>query len=115
MQVGMLNALAEQGVAPDLVAGTSVGALNGAVVAIDPTTAAGCRAPGRTFEELALPFAAITLDTTTGCALPIRRGPLLPALLASTAIPGSYRPVDPRRAAPVRRRGGRERPDAHRG
>ena len=39
-QVGMLQALAEQGVAPDLVVGTSVGALNGAVVALDPAGAA---------------------------------------------------------------------------
>lgn len=35
-QAGMLRALQEAGVVPDLVAGTSVGALNGAVVAEDP-------------------------------------------------------------------------------
>lgn len=34
MQVGMLRALTEAGVAPDLVAGTSVGSLNGAVLAL---------------------------------------------------------------------------------
>lgn len=33
VQVGMLRALAEQGISPDLVVGTSVGALNGAVLA----------------------------------------------------------------------------------
>ena len=33
LQVGMLRALATAGIEPDLVAGTSVGALNGAVVA----------------------------------------------------------------------------------
>lgn len=37
---GMARALQEAGVAPDLVAGTSVGALNGAVVAEDPTLGA---------------------------------------------------------------------------
>ena len=37
-QVGMLRALAEQGVRPDVVLGTSIGALNGAFVAADPTT-----------------------------------------------------------------------------
>jgi predicted acylesterase/phospholipase RssA len=36
-EVGMLRALLERGVAPELVVGTSVGAINGAVVASDPT------------------------------------------------------------------------------
>ncbi|MBV9593720.1 MAG: patatin-like phospholipase family protein [Actinobacteria bacterium] len=36
-QVGMLRALVDAGIAPDLVLGTSVGALNGAVFAADPS------------------------------------------------------------------------------
>ena len=36
----MLRALAETGVRPDLVIGTSVGAINGAFVAADPDSAA---------------------------------------------------------------------------
>lgn len=36
MQVGMLRALEEHGVHPDLVVGTSVGSLNGALLALDP-------------------------------------------------------------------------------
>ena len=36
VEVGMLRALFEAGVTPDLVLGTSVGALNGALVAADP-------------------------------------------------------------------------------
>jgi NTE family protein len=36
-QVGMLRALLESGVLPDLVIGTSVGAINGAAIAADPT------------------------------------------------------------------------------
>jgi NTE family protein len=36
-EVGMLRALFEREIAPDLVLGTSVGALNGAMVARDPT------------------------------------------------------------------------------
>lgn len=40
VQVGMIRALVEAGVTPDLVVGSSVGALNGAVVAADPETAA---------------------------------------------------------------------------
>lgn len=35
-QVGMLRALLERGIVPDVVVGTSVGALNGAVIASDP-------------------------------------------------------------------------------
>ena len=40
VEVGMLRALFEHGVRPDLVLGTSVGALNGLVVASDPGPAA---------------------------------------------------------------------------
>lgn len=36
VQVGMLRALVEAGVRPDLVVGTSIGALNGAVLAALP-------------------------------------------------------------------------------
>jgi NTE family protein len=36
VQIGMLRALAEAGVTPDIVTGTSVGSLNGAVLAHDP-------------------------------------------------------------------------------
>lgn len=39
VEVGMLRALLERGLVPDLVLGTSVGALNGAMVAQDPTPA----------------------------------------------------------------------------
>ena len=139
MQVGMLQALSEHEISVDLVAGTSVGALNGAVVALDPRGAAnrlshlwtrvtrdevfpgGVLAQARTlqhskthlfantglaavierflgdnqqFEDLAVPFAAVTMDTATGRAHSLRHGPLLPALLASAAIPGIYPPVD---------------------
>lgn len=39
VEVGMLRALLERGVTPDLVLGTSIGALNGALLAQDPTPA----------------------------------------------------------------------------
>ena len=39
-EVGMLRALSEAGIAPDVVVGTSVGAINGAFVAADPVGAA---------------------------------------------------------------------------
>jgi NTE family protein len=40
-EVGMLQALAEAGIVPDAVVGTSIGAINGAFVAADPGGAAG--------------------------------------------------------------------------
>jgi NTE family protein len=40
-EVGMLKALDEAGIVPDLVVGTSVGALNGVMVAADPAGAVG--------------------------------------------------------------------------
>ena len=36
-EVGMLRALFEHGIHPDLIVGTSVGAINGAFIAADPT------------------------------------------------------------------------------
>jgi len=39
VQIGMLRALLESGIRPDLVVGTSIGAINGALVASDPTPA----------------------------------------------------------------------------
>jgi NTE family protein len=48
----MLQALFERGIRPDLVVGTSVGAINGALVAADPTAGAVDRLRG-VWEELA--------------------------------------------------------------
>src|ERR1700722_12172881 len=135
VQVGMLEALTEHGITPDLVTGTSVGSLNGAVIALNPTGAAnrlshawaritrnqvfpgGLLAQARTlqhskthlfpntglaaviadflgatttFDDLQLPFAAVTMDIATATPYVIDSGPLLPALLASAAIPGIY-------------------------
>src|SRR5690349_24418839 len=39
-EVGMLRALSDAGIRPDLVVGTSIGAVNGAFVAADPEKAA---------------------------------------------------------------------------
>ena len=135
----MLQALSEHDIAPDIVAGTSAGALNGAVVALDPASAAnrlshlwprltreqvfpggllaqartlqhakthlfpstGLAAvitdflgPGATFADLTLPFTAMAMDVATARLHVLSDGPLLPALLASAAIPGIYPPVD---------------------
>ncbi|MGA9277825.1 patatin-like phospholipase family protein, partial [Ilumatobacter sp.] len=37
VEVGMLSALADAGIRPDLIVGTSIGAINGAMFAADPT------------------------------------------------------------------------------
>jgi NTE family protein len=131
----MLQALTEQDLIPDLVVGSSVGALNGAVLGLDPRGAAnrlrriwpkitrqmvfpgGPLAQARTlqqgrthlfpntglqalitgyfhtamtFAELALPFGAVTMDVATTAPHVLRDGPLVPALLASAAIPGIF-------------------------
>jgi len=138
VQVGMLQALGEHDVAPGVVAGTSVGSLNGAVLALDPKSAAnrlshlwlritreqvfpgGLLAQVRslqhakthlfpstglaaviadflgadtTFADLTLPFVAMAMDVATARPYVMRDGPLVPALLASAAIPGIFPPV----------------------
>jgi NTE family protein len=52
MQVGMLQALYESGVVPDLLVGTSGGALNAAFVASRPQSEATARELGRVWREL---------------------------------------------------------------
>jgi len=137
VQVGMLQALSEIGLAPDLVVGTSVGSVNGAFLARDPRGAANRLThiweqvrremvfPGhamdraRTWhqhgtylvpadglrellarilevekiEDLPLPFAANAMDLLTGQTVHLDSGPLVPAVLASAAVPGLYPPV----------------------
>ncbi len=51
-EVGMLRALFEHQIRPDMIVGTSVGAINGALVAADPTVSAVNRLRGL-WEELA--------------------------------------------------------------
>jgi len=55
-EVGMLRALSEAGIRPDLVVGTSIGAINGAFVAADPLAAAARLARMWQGEELRLAF-----------------------------------------------------------
>jgi NTE family protein len=51
-EAGMARALVEAGVVPDLICGTSIGAINGAAIAADPTPR-GARELLATWEELA--------------------------------------------------------------
>ena len=137
-QVGMLRALLERGILPDVVIGTSVGALNGAAVAAKPvlervdqleevwTSLTTDRVfPGGawrrawnilrrddhvisneglrriidathtvdTFAELEVPLRVVAADLESGSELVFAAGPLRPALLASSALPGIFPPV----------------------
>ncbi len=140
-QVGMLRALVEAGVQPDVVIGCSVGALNGAAFAADPTSAGVNRIeqtwlrlaagdpdlmpnrgllplaaqavrrgvslhdpeplrqllaetlPCDTFEELKVPFWAQAADLDAAEEYWFDSGPLVPALMASAALPAVLPPV----------------------
>jgi NTE family protein len=134
-QVGMLRALLEHGIVPDVVVGTSAGALNGAAVAYAPNLtgvaqlaavweqlraehvfpggrihrawnvvrrgthlfeSTGLAAvihhstPARSFSDLEVPLRVIATDLDTGEEVVLCRGPLKPALLASSALPGVF-------------------------
>ena len=137
-QVGMLRALAESGMTPDLVVGTSIGAINGSFVAAEPRDAAArltrlwCsealqvafsenlweRAvrlarsgthlhsieplaemlaetlPVSDFADLAVPFQCVAASIERAAASWFADGPLLPAVLASCAVPGLLPPVE---------------------
>ncbi|HUZ86100.1 MAG TPA: patatin-like phospholipase family protein [Candidatus Baltobacterales bacterium] len=138
VQVGMLQALTETGVRPDMLIGTSVGAVNAAWMAAHPdhdgavelgeiwlgmrrqnvfplSPWAGARGllgrsnhfisnaslrtllerhiPYARLEDAAVPVHIITTELKTGRGVVLSSGPTIPALLASTAIPGVFPPV----------------------
>lgn len=138
IQVGQAAALLAAGVTPDVVVGTSAGALNAAWLAADPTpggtedlrrlwlglrrreifplrpvTAAlgvlGRRdhlvpstgltrwleehLPYRRLEEARIPVTVTATDLATGQVVHLSKGPAIPALVASCAIPGLFPPV----------------------
>jgi len=138
VQVGMLRALYERGIRPDMLIGTSVGAVNSAWIAgrpdpegverlceiwvslrrqdvfpFDPLmSAAGLlgrtnhfisnnalrgllekHLPFERLEEASVPIHVVTTDLKSGRATIMTSGPVVPALLASCAIPGVFPPV----------------------
>jgi len=137
IQVGMLKALLEQGVRPDLIVGTSVGAWNGGWLAQGAsverieqlaqvwrdvnsrtlnviwwraarnlvrrrpflyegdgmTRLIAANITRQTFKDLDIPFHAVAIDLTDGRKAVFGSGPLAPAVLASSAIPGMFPPV----------------------
>ena len=140
VEVGMLQALYEAGIAPDLILGTSIGAYNGSVVADDPGPAGLKRlanfwddvsrtevlrngrfervknvamlkpsinetadmrsllemihARGRLIEDLLVPFQCVAASIERASEHWFTSGPLIPALLASSAVPALFPPVE---------------------
>lgn len=138
VEVGMLRALVEAGVRPDVVVGTSVGAVNGAAFCADPTADGVARLgrlwtelaggdvfggsllarartawrtgtalhtsgplrrlleaelPVRTFEELPVPFQCVAASVERAAEHWFTSGPLVPAVVASCAVPGLLPPA----------------------
>ncbi len=137
-EVGMLRALSEAGIRPDVVVGTSVGAINGAFVAADPAAAAerlgqlwlgdalgqafsetlwgravqlarsgthlhsveplrrllDDMLPGEDFADLELPFYCVAASIERASPRWFSTGPVVPAVLASCAVPGLLPPVE---------------------
>jgi len=138
IQVGMLRALAEREVVPDVILGCSIGALNGAAFAARPdpagvarledhwvhatdTVMPSSRIPSavqllrkgaslhsneglrggieellgsrRRFDDLTLPFQCVAVDVDRAVERWFDTGALVPAILASAALPAVYPPV----------------------
>ncbi len=139
-EVGMLKALLAVGITPDLVLGTSIGAVNGALLAADPTVTgvrrleeiwvravedgplsasirqrvsaiASTRAratshpeplrrlltenlPCELIEELPVEFSCVAASIERAMEHWFTEGPLVPAVLASSALPGMFPPVE---------------------
>lgn len=140
VEVGMLKALDEAGIQPDLVLGTSIGAFNGSVVASTPGTIGverlmelweeisnsdlfrgdfldrvksvatlqpaiqgsgairelleSVHGSDAKIENLKLPFQCVAAQIETASEHWFDNGPLVDALLASSAIPAIFPPVE---------------------
>lgn len=137
IQVGMLHSLAAHGITADMVVGSSVGALNGAFYAGDPTLKGverlgeiwrglkrqdvfpmswrtvmsflwrrdflishdGIRKliddhiPYRNLEDAKVPVHIVTTDIISGDSIVLSEGSTSQAIVASTSIPGAFRPI----------------------
>lgn len=137
-EAGMAQALLEHGIVPDLVVGTSIGAINGAAVAAEPSPQGAARLvrlwselsdegvlggtllgrlgrlvrhgthlhsnaplarlladrlPVTRFEELPVPFQCVAASVERAQEHWFSTGELVPAVLASAALPGVLPPV----------------------
>jgi NTE family protein len=48
----------------------------------------------KTFADTRIPLTLMTVDMVHGCEVALREGPLMPAILASSAVPGVFPPVE---------------------
>lgn len=123
--IGVLSVLARERIPIDLIVGTSMGGIVGALYAsgVSPDDMAeglddmrgttllnmnlfSARArqrmledqlgviAGKTFADIRIPLTVMTVDMVHGREIAINDGPLLPALLATSAVPGVFPPVD---------------------
>ncbi|MCI0424509.1 MAG: patatin-like phospholipase family protein [Actinobacteria bacterium] len=140
VEVGMLKALGEVGIVPDIVLGTSIGALNGSVIADDPGPSGVSRLagfweevsgadlfrggfvdrvrnvatlkpaihetseirvivervhrPDKLIEDLVIPFQCVAACIERAAEHWFTTGPLVDAMLASSAVPALFPPVE---------------------
>ncbi len=124
--IGVLEVLAREHIPIDLIVGTSMGGIIGALFAfgVSPHQLAkrlaslrgttlfsmnlfSARARQRnieiqlnevlqdkTFADLKIPLTVMTVDMVNGREVPITEGPLIPALLATSAVPAVFPPVE---------------------
>jgi NTE family protein len=140
VHLGMLQALFDEGIRPGLVVGTSIGAINGAALAADPTPGVlerlvetwaspaaaavygdswprqlrrlaqsrthlnsaeplrrllvGILGEDATFEGLKVPLAVTAASIERAAEVWFDSGPLVPAVLASSSVPGVLPPTE---------------------
>ncbi len=94
IHVGMVDALYAEGIRPDMVIGTSVGAVNGAWLAGGLAHLLEQHMTFTRLEDSTIPFSVIVTDVSTGEEVRLDRGPAIEAILASAAIPGVFPPVE---------------------
>jgi NTE family protein len=136
VHVGMLQALLEEGIKPEVIVGTSIGSVNAGYLAADPSLeqverlrelwcevkardifplnpVANCRAlfkqgslfsahcwrrfverraPYRNIEDAAVPLRITATDYEEGRSVVFDSGPVVEAIMASTALPGIFPP-----------------------
>jgi NTE family protein len=140
VEVGMLRALNEAGIEPDIILGTSIGAFNGSVIAAEPGPAGvqelaslwdeltgadlfqasllsrirnvatlqpaihrsaelqlvleHIHGAEKNIEDLQIPFQCVASSIERAAEHWFAKGPLIPALLASSAVPVLFPPIE---------------------
>ena len=79
IQVGMLEALYERGITPDLIVGTSAGAINGAFIATRPQTVQTAQELGQVWRSLRRGHTFPANPLTVALGFLVARDHLVPA------------------------------------